>query len=72
MNTRQFKTYKRNGFYLSNKLLNIYMNICNNNIETFVKLFQLIKCEKIPDPNVNKIKCIYISNIYLFFQAFFF
>ena len=63
MNTRQFKTYKRNGFYLSNKLLNIYMNICNNNIETFVKLFQLIKCEKISDPNVNKINSNQIINI---------
>ena len=65
MNTRQFKTYKRNGFYLSNKLLNIYMNICNNNIETFVKLFQLIKCEKIsdPNPNVNKINSNQIINI---------
>jgi hypothetical protein len=38
------------------------MNICNNNIETFIKLFQLIKCEKISDVNVNKINANQIIN----------
>ena len=52
---RQFKTYGRNGFYLSNKLLNIYMNISNNNFESFSKLFKLIKCENDLDKNINMI-----------------
>ena len=50
LKTGQFKTYGRNGYYLCNKLLNIYMNITNNNYETFSKLFKLIKCEK----NINQ------------------
>ena len=53
--TGAFKTFKRNGFFLSNKLLNIYMNISNNNFETFVKLLKLVKCEKIVDSDSNKI-----------------
>ena len=55
LNTRTYKTYRRNGFFLSNKLLNVYMNISNNNHELFTSLFKLIKCEKISDPNTNKI-----------------
>ena len=53
-NLRNFKTYKRNGYYLSNKILNLYMNISNNNFENFLKIFNLIKCVKVEN-NENKI-----------------
>ena len=53
-NLRNFKTYKRNGYYLSNKILNLYMNISNNNFENFLKIFNLIKCV-IVENNENKI-----------------
>ena len=55
-NMRGFKTYKRNGFYFSNKILNLYMNISNNNYEKFLKIFNPIKCVKnIESNNENKI-----------------
>ena len=53
-NLRNFKTYKRNGYYLSNKILNLYMNISNNNFENFLKRFNLMKCVKVEN-NENKI-----------------
>ena len=40
------KKFKRNGYYLSNKLLNVYSNFVNNNNEELIKLFKLIKCEE--------------------------
>ena len=43
---KSFKTYKRNGYYLSNKLLNIYANFCNNNSYKLRRLFRLLKCKK--------------------------
>ena len=49
------KIFKRNSFYLSNKILNIYANISNNNYETFTKLFRLIKCSKKKEENINEI-----------------
>ena len=61
-NTRGFKTYKRNGFYLSDKILNLYMTISNNNYEKFLKIFDLIKCVKNVDEN-NKINENKIENI---------
>ena len=42
---KNFKKYKRNGFFLSNKLLNIYASFSNNHIKELIKSFQLIKCE---------------------------
>ena len=53
--TQIFKTYKRNGYFLSNKILEIYMNISNNNYKKFMELFKLIKCVKNSDENINKI-----------------
>ena len=53
--TQIFKTYKRNGYFLSNKILEIYMNISNNNYKKFMELFKLIKCVKNSDENTNKI-----------------
>ena len=39
------KKFKRNGFYLSNKLLDVYTNFSNNNSDTLIETFKLIKCE---------------------------
>jgi hypothetical protein len=46
---KSFKTYKRNGYYLSNKLLNTYANFCNDNFDKLRKIFRLIKCKKIKE-----------------------
>ena len=46
LNTRTYKVFKRNGFFLSNKVLNVYMNIANNHNEKFMDLFNIIKCIK--------------------------
>ena len=40
-----YKTYKRNGIYLSDKILELYINFCNNNSEQLIKSFKLIECE---------------------------
>ena len=40
------RKFKRNGYYLSNKLLNIYSNFVNNNYDEIIKLFTLKKCEE--------------------------
>ena len=50
---KAFKKYKRNGYYLSNKLLNIYSLYCNNNFDKMIKLFKLIKCQKIEKSDNN-------------------
>ena len=42
---KQLKIYKRNNFYLSQKILNIYINFSNNNYEELQKCFKLIECE---------------------------
>ena len=47
--SKQFKTYQRNNFYLSQKILNIYMNHLNNNFKVLQKCFNLTKCEYILD-----------------------
>ena len=51
LNTRTYKVFKRNGFTLSNKILNVYANIANNNNEKFFNLFNIIKCIKYQDSN---------------------
>ena len=40
-----YKTYKRNGMFLSDKILELYINYCNNNSERLLKSFKLIECE---------------------------
>ena len=40
-----FKTYKRNGFFLSKKILNYYTKYSNNNYNELKKIFKLIKLE---------------------------
>ena len=42
---RQYKRYKRNNYFLSQKILNIYITFTNNNLEELLKTFKLIKCE---------------------------
>ena len=42
---KAFKKYKRNGFYLSNKVLSLYTMFSNNNSEELIKTFKLIRCE---------------------------
>ena len=51
--TRNFKVFKRTGYFLSNRLLNIYMNISNNNYKSFLKFFSLIKCVRNVELNIN-------------------
>ena len=43
---KKYKKYKRNNFYLSDKILNIYMNYLNNNFVDVLDLFKLKKYEK--------------------------
>ena len=43
--SKQLKTYRRNYFYLSQKILDIYTNFSNNNFQEIQKCFKLIKCE---------------------------
>ena len=42
---KNFKKYKRNGYFLSNKILNYYTNFSNNNTKDLIDAFKLIKCE---------------------------
>ena len=42
---RLYKKYKRNGYFLSNKILNNYMTFVNNHFDEIVETFKLIKCE---------------------------
>ena len=47
------KIYKRNGYYLSNKLLNVYKTYSNNNTKELRKILKLIKCENITETDNN-------------------
>ena len=59
---KNFKKYKRNSFFLSNKILDIYTNFSNNYLNELINSFQLIKCEyEINDDAKDKINL--ISNI---------
>ena len=53
-----YKTYKRNGIYLSDKILELYINFCNNNSEQLLKSFRLIECENriVEKPNKEELK----------------
>jgi len=44
-NNRLYKKYKRNNFFLSQKILNTYITFINNNLKEILKAFELIKCE---------------------------
>ena len=56
-NNRMYKKYKRNNYFLSQKILNIYITYINNNLKEFLKIFNLIKCEykKIEKSEINDI-----------------
>ena len=44
-NNRIYKKYKRNNFFLSQKILNIYITFINNNLKEILKTFELTKCK---------------------------
>ena len=50
------KIYKRNGFFLSNKLLKYYINFSNKNYEELRKTFKLIKCKYIKKKKLEENK----------------
>ena len=43
--SKQYKTFKRNNFYLSQKILEVYINFSNNNFNQLNEIFKLIKYE---------------------------
>jgi len=53
---RNYKKYKRNGYFLSNKILNNYMTFVNNYFDEIVDIFKLIKCEYANPKQENEIK----------------
>ena len=52
--SKQFKNYKRNNFFLSQKILNIYTNYLTNNYEQLQNIFKLIICDKKSPEKENK------------------
>ena len=42
---RLYKKYKRNNYFLSQKILNIYITFTNNNLDELLRTFKIIKCE---------------------------
>ena len=48
---RKYKKYKRNNYFLSQKILNIYITFANNHLEELLKTFILIKCKNY---NINE------------------
>ena len=44
-NNRLYKKYKRNNFFLSQKILNIYITFTNNHLKELLNTFKLIKCK---------------------------
>ena len=55
--SKQFKTYKRNNFYLSQRILDIYIYYLNDNFEQLKDIFKLTNCEyKIAEEPKNEIK----------------
>jgi hypothetical protein len=53
---KNFKKYKRNNFYLSNKILSTYITFVNNNTEELKKQFELVKCEYKSEHGESSIK----------------
>jgi len=65
-NNRVFKKYKRNNYYLSQKILNIYITFINNNLKELLKTFELIKyktgkSEKDETNNSKKLSSIIVN-----------
>jgi hypothetical protein len=57
-NSKFGKKYKRNGFYLSNKILSTYIAYVNNNSKEIRKLFKLTRCERYIENPSNRINSI--------------
>jgi len=56
-NNRLYKGYKRHNYFLSQKILNIYITLTNNNLEDLLKAFDLIKLDyKKPDKEEESIR----------------
>ena len=51
---KQLRTYKRNNFLLSQKILEIYINFSNNNFQQLKECFKLIECEDIINEHSNQ------------------
>ena len=47
--SKNFKRYKRNGYFLSNKILSYYINFSNNRDEKLKDIFKLHQCQYISD-----------------------
>ena len=41
---KQYKIYKRNNYFLSQKILDIYITFANNNVDNLLRAFNLIRC----------------------------
>ena len=61
-NSKFGKKYKRNGFYLSNKILTTYISYVNNNYKEIRKQFKLIRCERQPENQYSRIYSISEKN----------
>ena len=42
-NNKFYKSYRRNNYFLSQKILNIYITFTNNNLKELLKIFELVK-----------------------------
>ena len=62
---KQYKTYKRNNYFLSQKILNIYITFIYNNLEELLKTFELEKCHhKRPEKShIKNIESCSLQNI---------
>ena len=61
-NSKYGKKYKRNGFFLSNKILNSYIAFSNNNYKELRKIFRLIKCERCKGKENNRLNSVSLQN----------
>ena len=49
--SKNYKKYKRNGYFLSNKILSYYINFSNNKEDKLKDIFKLYQCKYILDKN---------------------
>ena len=60
---RLYKQYKRNNYYLSQKILNFYITFINNNLKELLNTFKLIKLDKSEKDEINNQEELYSINI---------
>ena len=51
--SKLYKTYKRNNFFLSHKILEKYAIYCNNNYQQIKNFFKLYYCKEKEEKNIN-------------------